>query len=353
MSTIAAGPSRPLRPALLGRTFLHPLFDYLVIGGGLSLVAVAIVLSLPAEERGVMPQQLVYAILISNSAHFASSTVRLYTKPNAQRDLPFATLGLPLILFATLGLAMAYPGALGPHVNALYLTWSPYHYAAQAYGLAVMYAYRSGCQLSLVDKRWLRGASLVPFVFAFFGGRQTGLGWFVPHDVLRGEGIQQGIAIVQALCVALGFVAIAAVVFRQWRRDGVGLPVISILTMVANAVWFLVLPGDAFFWATIFHGLQYLAIVTIFHVKDHTKPKDVKAQKATQALRFYALSLGLGFALFHLVPQGFEVAGVGAVEAMLLTVAAINIHHFIVDGFIWKFKKGGGNRRIVDGAAPA
>jgi hypothetical protein len=38
---------------------------------------------------------------------------------------------------------------------------------------------------------------------------------------------------------------------------------------------------------------------------------------------------------------------------MLMVIAAINIHHFIVDAFIWRFSKGGRNRRIVDGAAAA
>ena len=37
-----------------------------------------------------------------------------------------------------------FPERLGTQLHSLYLTWSPYHYAAQAYGLAVMYCYRSG-----------------------------------------------------------------------------------------------------------------------------------------------------------------------------------------------------------------
>ncbi len=32
----------------------------------------------------------------------------------------------------------------------------------------------------------------------------------------------------------------------------------------------------------------------------------------------------------------------------MLTVAMINIHHFIVDAVIWRLKKSDGNRDIVD-----
>jgi hypothetical protein len=40
---------------------------------------------------------------------------------------------------------------------------------------------------------------------------------------------------------------------------------------------------------------------------------------------------------------------------MLLVTAAINVHHFIVDGYIWRLKKSDSNRRVVDGpvATPA
>ena len=54
----------------------------------------------------------------------------------------------------------------------------------------------------------------------------------------------------------------------------------------------------------------------------------------------------VGFAVLLLVLIGF-----GAVESFLLFGAAINIHHFIVDAFIWKLRKGTDNRRIVDKGA--
>ena len=85
----------------------------------------------------------------------AASTVRLYTKPGAARSLPFVAIGLPLVTLALLGLCMLSAENLAPQFRAFYLTWSPYHYAAQAYGLAVMYCYRSGCLLGASNKRLL------------------------------------------------------------------------------------------------------------------------------------------------------------------------------------------------------
>jgi hypothetical protein len=40
------------------------------------------------------------------------------------------------------------------------------------------------------------------------------------------------------------------------------------------------------------------------------------------------------------------------VESVLLVVAAINIHHFIVDAYIWRLKPGDRNRQIVEDRVP-
>ena len=83
-----------------------------------------------------------------NQAHFAASTLRLYTKPGACDAHPFVAFALPLLVFAIVGLSVAFTATLGRHLWALAMTWSPYHYAAQAFGLASMYCHRSGLALA-------------------------------------------------------------------------------------------------------------------------------------------------------------------------------------------------------------
>ena len=58
------------------------------------------------------------------------------------------------------------------------------------------------------------------------------------------------------------------------------------------------------------------------------------------------------FLLFNCLPLAYVFAGFGRVEATLLVVAAINLHHFIVDAFIWRLKRGDANRRVVDAGLP-
>jgi hypothetical protein len=343
---------RNLAGALIGRAFVHPVFDYLFIGGGLSLIVTAIVLR--TGRAAIVDQAaLPYFILFSNYAHFASSTVRLYTKPGTSQALPFLTIAFPLVILVVLTSCLCVAGTVGPHLQALYLTWSPFHYAAQAYGLALVYAYRSGCQILPGDKRLLFWASLLPFMFAFVGVPESGLHWLLPTTALANP-------VYLRLADVLRYASIAAVplLYLKVARSASGpLPIISALMLIANAAWWCFLPDDAFVWATIFHGIQYLAIVVIFHVKDQLARPDNRRGWLYHVASFYCGSALLGYGLFSCLPLGFVAVGFGLVESSVLCVVAINLHHFIVDAYIWRLKKGDRNRAIVEsgrsGAMPA
>ena len=266
---VAAGPSANPSP-MLGRSFVHPAFDTLLIGGGLSLIFALVLVASPELPARVGPLTLATLLLTCNMAHFASSTVRLYSKPGAFQTWPFLTMVLPLISVVILTLCMFQAGGLGAQLQKLYLTWSPYHYAAQAYGLAVMYSYRSGCPLGTADKRLLRVAALLPFVYVFATAPGIGLEWRVPAELLaRWPAVVEGRRVVGGVLIALALLLPVGLYARVWRTGPGAMPLLAPLVLVANGIWWFVFPPlHAFLWATIFHGIQYLAIVIIFHVRD-------------------------------------------------------------------------------------
>jgi hypothetical protein len=143
-------------------------------------------------------------------------------------------------------------------------------------------------------------------------------------------------------------------VWRVHRRSEVGFPLISLLVIASNGVWWIVLTYlDAFLWATVFHGLQYLAIVTIFHVRDHAGGPRGRGWLGL-TLRFYLACLVLGYALFNVWPYAYAMAGFELSQSVLLVAAAINVHHFVVDRYIWRLRRDPNYRIVVgSGAAPA
>jgi hypothetical protein len=267
--------------------------------------------------------------------------------------LPFLTTSFPLILLALVVCSLFLAADVGPHLQALYLTWSPYHYAAQAYGLAVVYAYRSGCQLVAKDKSLLWWSSLLPFFYATISDLGSGLHWIFPVEVLANSAVDAVIMFLLWMLPPVSFGA-AVLVFAKVGLSASGpMPVISMLMLIANTAWWCLLPNHAFVWATIFHGLQYLVIVAIFHVNDQVAKPDNRYGRLRHATGFYVSSLLLGYALFCCLPWGFVAGGFGMVESVALSVAAINIHHFVVDAYIWRLKKGDGNRKNVELPVPA
>lgn len=327
-----------MKSLVLGKPFMHPAADFLFIGAAWSIVATAILLARPQWVAGMSLEALTLLVLLINSAHFAASTVRLYSEPKNFTKFPFVTMLLPLLAIAVLAICLVAPVALGRHLQALYLTWSPYHYAAQTYGLVVMYCYRSGQQLTPFEKRLIWWTCLLPFLRAFLGAPSSGLGWFVSREAL---------AVYPALVLALRyltdvllvmiFAAPIALMAHLYRTKKQFIPLIGLTMMVANGLWWTALDFlNAFVIATVAHGLQYLAIVLVLDVQARLRDPANKHGWIYHAARYYAICLLLGYALFYWWPYAFVWAGAGLAESILLVTAVINVHHFIVDRYIWR-----------------
>ncbi len=339
---------------IIGKTFLHPLVDYLLIGGGLSLIAIPAAAHLSRGAPIVAEVFLPMVMLLGNSAHFAASTVRLYTRENAYDDFPFLTMLLPLITLVVLTVAIAYPENIGLHIQALYLTWSPYHYARQAYGLSLMYTYRSGGSFDPKMKRLLLLACLLPFFLVITTKENAGLLWVIPLEKFAAvPPLYLGLWAISHALPVLSFLLPVLIFARMYRSDKGPMPLISLLLIVTNAIWWIIFDyQSAFIWATVFHGIQYLVIMVIFHVRDTVKAGRTTMRPFFEGLKFYWASVTLGYLLFQCWPYFYIAAGFGMAESMLLVIAVINIHHFIVDAYIWKLKKDPNYEIVVSGPAP-
>ena len=344
ISPSTAVPNKRSWSTLIGRCYMNPALDYLLIGSGLSVPFVIWALLDPSITPGSFQVKIIIFLLF-NYAHFASSTVRLYTKPGEIPSRAAVSYALPIIALIITTLCIQWPDVLGKHLWSLYLTWSPYHYAAQAYGLALMYCYRSGVILDKNDKRIFWGICMIPFVRAMLLGSpstgrvedQAGLAWFVDMSQFPTAAVYVNIA---AIVLAVLVFALPVLAYFRLGDKGKRLPLIAWVILGTNGLWWVALSyGDAWFWATIFHSLQYLVIVVIVHTNDNMARPDNNKGKIFHVLMFYGMSIVLGLVLFLAWPWMYVPFGFKLEDAILMTVATINLHHFIVDGYIWRSKK--------------
>ena len=339
------GRTEPFWLPTLGRTFFHPIVDLLFVCGAFSLPFLLL------GRLNVLPELgaagMVAVLIVFNYSHFASSTVRLYTKPGAASNHRFLAYGFPLIALMVTLLAVGFPEQIGRHLAALALTWSPYHYAAQGYGLALMYSYRSGMTFSPAEKRWLFWICMLPFLRALVNIDDTSIAemmgvrgalWLLPESVISDGGIvAAGLRKITAGLTPLVFVLpVAYACFGRSR-----LPLVALVLVLVNALWLTAFSlFDAIVWATVAHSVQYLFIVTYTHARETAAERGPRHH----LLRFYGLSLLTGAGLFFALPAVISRSGHAfgqqwdPLHCYLMVAAAINVHHFIVDGYIWRSK---------------
>jgi tetratricopeptide (TPR) repeat protein len=91
----------------------------------------------------------------------------------------------------------------------------------------------------------------------------------------------------------------------------------------------------SFLWIGLVHAAQYLWITTYFARKDGI---------AASAPAFYAKALAAGAVVWTLPVLLFAPGRLGAVPydagLALMVAALVNIHHFVLDGVIWKLRDG-------------
>ena len=343
-------PKSTIVEKLAGRSLVHPLFDYILIAAAWSIIPTALFVYRPSLVASLDPTALAILILLANSAHFAASTVRLYSKASNFEEFPFLTLVVPILTLVGVSLVIASPDILGRHLQALYLTWSPFHYAAQTYGLVLIYCFRSGCKLSATSKRVLYWTCLLPFLRSFLGMPDAGLGWFIRRETIEATPfVASGLGVLVDVILVLTF---AAPFFLAWRvhvHERKVMPLIGLVLMMTNGLWWTVLDYvNAFVIATIAHGIQYLCIVVIYDVRERLREPDNENGWLRHAVIFYGKTLALGYGLFYCWPYAYVWAGAGLVESMLLVTATINVHHFIVDRYIWRLGTPSKARSTVD-----
>jgi protein-S-isoprenylcysteine O-methyltransferase Ste14 len=99
----------------------------------------------------------------------------------------------------------------------------------------------------------------------------------------------------------------------------------------------------------MFHSIQYLIIVVVQHVKEQMARTDLSGplhRPLVYGGAFYGVSFVLALFLFFVVPLIYVPFGFTATQSFVMMVVVINLHHFVVDGFIWRTRPAGGQLAV-------
>jgi hypothetical protein len=344
MTRASASPAQPVY-------FVNWWLDGAVIGG-LSLVAcVALSLLGPSGINPATTKLVAVLAMFVNYPHFSATNYRLYQRRENIRQFPVTAIAMPILMMCFVAAALWQPDLIAPYLIALYLIWSPYHYSGQTVGITMIYARRSGFHIG----RWERLA-LSTFVFSTFVlvliHRQ-------PNTSKEFYGIPLlsipfptwfEIAVTGAMCIAAAvFIGFAV----RWclRRRQI-LPAIVFVPAIAQFTWFIVAGRSNLFYELVpmFHCLQYLYIAWTVQVGVTLGSEG--AVRSWRSIGGVTLRWGVanyvgGILLFIALPAVLFWVNVPILVVTGIAIAGVNIHHFFVDGVIWKLRDAPANSPLM------
>ncbi|SFC73146.1 hypothetical protein SAMN04487968_11088 [Nocardioides terrae] len=334
---------RPRGPWLWSRAV-----DTAVVGSGASLAfaAVAVVASAVSWRTG---DWLIIAFMhlgiAVNYPHYAA-TYHLIVRERHLKRRSFHILlaSLPVVaLLAVLGAVYEHTWLV--LLLRVYLTWSPYHYAKQHFGIACMYAGRNRTPLAQTEKRLLVAAFVLQAAFMMI---------VINASTLDPSAGGSGVLLLEAIlpswtygvavaCSVVGLGLFAEVCRRHRARTGAWPMRTVLLLFLVNLVWLVVpnvwLPGQAGPWVgpriavwvpvavPFFHCVQYLA------VSGHRE----RLSGPVRPIVLMAGLMVLGYTMFEVTAQGLHHGlGLPLPHALFLMSSLINVHHFWLDGIVWR-----------------
>jgi hypothetical protein len=322
--------------------FVNAGVDFALIGGVSILVYLLLRTFHGARTEMVWTISAALAWVV-NWPHFSATSYRLYHSQANIRQYPIAALVVPLLMVAATVGAFSSPGEVAPWLVKLFLTWSPYHFSGQTLGITLIYARRAGFNIG----RWERLA-LSGFIFSTFlvlmARAEAGLGPSQYYSILVPMlGLPVWVAQVLQVWMCLCAAAVLFFVVRWSVREKRLLPLIVLLPAVTQFVWFVLGTRVASFneFVPFFHSLQYLLIAWLMQLKEKLDSGGLAPSRRyvlSESARWGLLNFGGGVLLFWLLPRIGASAGFTLPFATAVILSAVQIHHFFIDGVIWKLK---------------
>jgi tetratricopeptide (TPR) repeat protein len=284
--------------------------------------------------------------LLFNYPHYMATVYRAYHRVEDFHKYRIFTVHTTLLVLLTALISHFWFAAL-PFLFTLYLTWSPWHYSGQNYGIFMMFARRAGAEPTNRERHALYAAFLLSYAILFLNFH-TGpssdplfLSLNIPGVV--SSQLQVALAVAFVACSSYGLSRLIGQ--AGWRGM-----VPSLTLFTTQFLWFL-LPtvlslGERFQvpqsrYSTgvlaLMHSAQYLWITSFYARRE----ANAEGRQNWRPLAYCAILIAGGIALFipgpwiasHLFHFDFT-------RSFLIFTALVNIHHFILDGAIWKLRDG-------------
>jgi len=335
--------------------------DLLIGCGGWSLPLVALTFVFTRNDATFLASAFYFLTVFCNNPHYMATLYRAYGTGRDFSQYRFFTIYITILLFLTAALVHLLP-ALFPWVITLFLVWSPWHYSGQNFGIAMLLVRRTGTQPRHEDRQLLFASYVASYLVWLLALQSIetpdpGLILFrLPRLVTN--------TLLPLFTVTFLLLAGAALV-RMARASNARAILGPAMLSLSQGLWFIGPPllqycqlvklPAAYYSAGVLafiHCAQYLWITTYF-ARRESGVSIAEGPRRFHFARYYITLIVGGLALF--IPGPWLVSrwlGHEFVESFLIFAALVNLHHFILDGAIWKLRDSRIARLLLGRGAP-
>jgi tetratricopeptide (TPR) repeat protein len=321
-----------------------PWLDLLVGCGAWSAPLLAVAMWMAPSHTHAWVVAFYALALVFNYPHFMATIYRAYhTRENFEK-YKFFTLHITLLLALTAILMHASP-RLFPWVFTLYICWSPWHYSGQNYGLLMMFARRSGTEVTPSERRWLRAAFIASYVMLLASFETGGSN----DPLILSLGIPAKFTFPVRLALGAAFALFTWIGFQRIvRKHGIREMLAPITLAITQFLWFVLptllelhsayqIPQTRYSSGilAVLHSTQYIWITSYYQRREAR----ASGQSNWRMPVYFVTLLAGGIALF--IPGPWLVSYIFHFDfttSFLIFMAIVNIHHFILDGALWKLR---------------
>jgi len=282
--------------------------------------------------------------IIFNYPHFMATIYRAYHTREQFEKYKFFALHLTLLMVVTAVMLHA-SYRLVPWVFTLYICWSPWHYTGQNYGLMMMFTRRAGAQITSTERRWLHAAFVASYVMllaSFMTGGSS-------DPLILSLGLPARITLPARLVLAIAFAVFTFMAFKPLiHRSGTRAMAAPLTLVLTQFLWFVLptllelqaayqIPQTRYSGGilAVLHSAQYLWITSYYQRREAR----AAGQSSWRMAGYFVTLIAGGIALF--IPGPWLVSYIFHYDfttSFLIFTALVNIHHFLLDGALWKLR---------------